>query len=126
MIGSLALALLALAVLLLVAALIPTLWELRRTARSTTETFEAIRREIHPLSIQLQGALEDHRDLTRRANKEMARVEELTERLKELAEGWGRVVGFAASLTRVGRIAGTVHGVKKGLDVFLTRLSKGR
>ncbi len=126
MLGTISLTLMAAAAVLLVAFLIPTLWEIRRTARSAAETLDAVRREIHPLATQLNGALEDHRDLTHRASREVARVEELTERVKELAERWGRIVGFAAAVGRVGQIAGAVHGVRKGLDVFLTRLTKRR
>ena len=116
----------AVAGLVLVGFLVPTLWEIRRTARSAGEALDALRREIHPLATQFHGALEDHRDLTRQASREMARVEELTERIKELAERWGRIVGFAATVGRVGQIAGAVQGVRKGLDVFLTRLTKRR
>ncbi|MBI1893141.1 MAG: DUF948 domain-containing protein [Candidatus Rokubacteria bacterium] len=126
MIITISLAVMALAVLLFVGFTIPALWEIKRTSRSAADTLDTIRREIHPLSTQLQGALEDHRDLTHRASREMARIEELTERVKELTERWGRIVGFAATVGRVGQIAGAVHGVRKGLDVFLTRLTRRR
>jgi len=126
MVTTVSLAVIAAAALALVAFIIPAVWELRRTARAASETLDALRREIHPLATELHGAVEDHRDLTRRASRELVRVEELTERVKELAERWGRIVGFAATVGRVGQIAGAVQGVRKGLDVFLSRLTKRR
>ena len=119
-------AVIALAVVVLVVALVLSLFALRRVALRAENVLGILEQEIRPLVAETHGLLDEIRALSRQANREMQRLGAVTEHVEDAAEGLSRVVGAVSSLTRVGQIVGVALGVKKGVDVFLQRLTKGQ
>jgi hypothetical protein len=48
------------------------------------------------------------------------------ERVEDISVTVARVVGAVAGLTRIGQYAGVAAGMKRGVEVFLTRLRDRR
>jgi hypothetical protein len=48
----------------------------------------------------------------------------MAERVSELSERAGRIVGFLGGFTRVGQVVGIAAGLKKGVDVFVNRFRR--
>jgi len=110
----------------LTAAAVPVLLALRRTARRAETVLTIVEQELRPLIGQVLALAEDVRTLTREASDEIERVGEMTERVNAVADGVGRVVTGLAGLTRAGQLIGVAVGLKKGLDVFVSRFSKNQ
>lgn len=121
-----ALALLAAAAVVLVAVAIPTLVQIRRTARNAELTLAAVEREIRPLASQLHVLLQEGRDLLQRGNKELGELARFTATAEEVLERLGRVLGVLAGLGKVGQVVSVAQGVRKGVDVFVRRLGRRR
>jgi uncharacterized protein YoxC len=115
-----------LAFLGLVIAAIPTLVQLRRTAQTAELTLTTLEREVRPLSAQLQGLLQDHRELAQRANRDLREVEGLALMAQEVLARLIKLTGLLGGMGTVGRVLGVAQGLRKGLDVFVSRLSKGK
>jgi len=119
-----ALTVLAAAVVVLVAFALPTLHQLRRTARSAEAALTAVEREIRPLASQLHVLLQETRDLAQRGGKELGELAHLTATAEETLERLGRVLGVLAGLGKVGQVVSVAQGVRKGVDVFVRRLGR--
>lgn len=111
-------------VVALTVALVPTILALRRTLRRAEVVLTIAEQELRPLIGQAHALTEDVRLLTREASQEIERVGEVTERVNAAAEGISRVATGLAGLTRAGQLIGMAAGLKRGLDVFVKRLSK--
>ena len=111
--------LLALCVVAITIALVPTLLALRRTSERAERVLALAEQELRPLVDEL-------RELSRQARGEMVRVGALTERVEDVAEGLGRVLSAVSGLTRAGQLVGVAAGLKTGLDVFLHRLRRNQ
>lgn len=109
-------------VAVLTAVLVTTLVTLKRTLTRAETVLQLIEREIRPMASQLGALSEELRALSGKANRELDRVGLVVERLGDASSKVARVFGVVGSVTRVGQIAGVAAGVKKGLDVFVTRL----
>jgi predicted PurR-regulated permease PerM len=110
----------------LVAVAVPTLLQLRRTAQVAEQTLAAVEREVRPLATQLQGLLEEHREVARRASRNLREVEGLAETAHELLGRLVRLTGILSGVGTVGRILSLAQGVRKGVDVFIHRLARRR
>jgi len=119
-----ALTVLAAAVVVLVAFALPTLHQLRRTARSAEATLTAVEREIRPLASQLHVLLQEGRDLAQRGGKELGELARLTATAEEVLERLGRVLAVFAGIGKVGQVVSVAQGVRKGVDVFVRRLGR--
>ena len=108
----------------LTAALVPTILSLRRTLRRAEVVLTIAEQELRPLIGQAHALTEDVRMLTREASQEVERIAEMTERVNAAAEGISRVVTGLAGLTRAGQLIGMAVGLKRGVEVFVQRLSK--
>jgi uncharacterized protein YoxC len=108
----------------LTAALVAALLAARRTVQRLETVLTIVEQELRPLIGQAHALTEDVRVLTREASQEIERVGEVTERLNAVAEGVSRVVGALAGLTRAGQLIGVAVGLKKGVDVFVRRMTK--
>jgi uncharacterized protein YoxC len=108
----------------LTATLIPTILALRRTLRRAEVVLAIAEQELRPLIGQAHALTEDVRLLTREASQEIERVGEVTERVNAAADGMSRVVTGLAGLTRVGQAIGMAAALKRGVEVFVHRLSK--
>ena len=60
--------------------------------------------------------------LTHKANDSLDRIGSVVERVEDISVTAARVVGAVGGLTRIGQYAGLAAGVKRGFEVFLTRL----
>ena len=108
----------------LTAVIVPVLLALRRTAGRAERVLTIVEQELRPLIGQAHALTDDVRTLTREASEEIERVAEVTERVNAVAEGVGRAVHGLAGFARAGQLIGMAAGLKRGLDVFVARLSK--
>jgi uncharacterized protein YoxC len=115
-----------LAFLGLVIAAVPALVQLRRTAQTAEQTLTTIERELRPLTAQLQALLQDHRELAQRANRDLREVEGVALMAQEVLGRAIKLTGFLGSLTAVGRFLGVAQGVRRGVEVFVSRLGKSK
>lgn len=118
------LAVLAAVVVVLVAFAIPTLVQIRRTARNAELTLGAVEREIRPLASQLHVLLQDGRDLLQRGSKELGELARFTATADEVLERLGKVLGVLTGLAKVGQVVSVAQGVRKGVDVFVRRMGR--
>jgi uncharacterized protein YoxC len=112
----------ALAVAVVAAVLVPTLLAIKRAASRAETVLMLIEREIRPMANQLQWLAEELRNLSQRANRELERVGTVAESVDHLSQRIGRLIGLVGTVGRIGQIVGTATGVKKGLDVFIAKL----
>src|SRR5213080_3367583 len=110
----------------LTAAAVPAILALRRMARRAETVLTIVEQELRPLIGQVHALSEDVRTLSREAKEEIERVGEMTEHVNAVADGVGRAVTGLAGLTRAGQLIGVAVGLKKGLDVFVSRFAKAQ
>ena len=115
-----------LAFVALVVATIPVLWQVTRTARSAEQTLGAVERELRPLATQLQALLQEHRELAQQATRDLRQVEGVALRAQEVLGRLTHLTGLLANLGTVGKVVGVAQGLRKGVDVFIHRLSRRR
>ena len=108
----------------LTAAVVALLLALKRTAQRADAVLRIVEEELRPVIGQAHALTDEVRMLTREASLEIKRVGEVTERVNNVAEGVGRMVSALAGLTRAGQVIGMAAAVKKGVDVFVHRMSK--
>jgi uncharacterized protein YoxC len=108
----------------LTAVIVPVLLALRRTTGRAERVLTIVEQELRPLIGQAHALTDDVRTLTREAREEIERVAEVTERVNGVAEGVSRAVHGLAGFARAGQLIGMAAGLKRGLDVFVARLSK--
>jgi uncharacterized protein YoxC len=114
----------ALCAVALTVVLIPALIAVRRSMLRAELVLTTIEREIGPLIAQLQGLLDDLRTLVRQSNRELERFGVVAERISDLTERAAHLVSLVSGVTRIGQLVGAATGIKKGLDVFITRLRR--
>lgn len=108
----------------LTAALVAVILALRQTVRRAERILAIVELELRPLIGQMHALTEDVRTLTQEASHEMEQVVEVTGQVRAAAEGVGRVVNGLAGFARAGQLVGLLAGVKRGVDVFLHRLTR--
>jgi uncharacterized protein YoxC len=81
-----------------------------------------VEREIHPMTTELENLTAELQKLTHKANDSLDRIGTVVERVEDISVTAARVVGAVGGLTRIGQYAGLAAGVKRGFEVFLTRL----
>lgn len=108
----------------LTAAAVALLLAVRRTVQRTDAVLRIVEEELRPLIGQAHALTDEVRTLTREASLEVKRVGEVTEHVNNVAEGVGRMVSALAGLTRAGQVIGMAAALKKGVDVFVHRMSK--
>jgi len=114
-----------LAFVALVIVAVPTLLQLRRTARAAEQTLVAIEREIRPLASQLHALAQDHRELAQRATRDLRELEGLALLAQEVLLRVVKLSGLLSGVGTVGRLLGAAQGLRKGVDVFIRHLTKG-
>ena len=107
-------------------ALVLMLLAVTRTAQRTDGVLRIVEEELRPLIGQAHALTDEVRALTREASLEVKRVGEVTEHVNNVAQDVERMVSALAGLTRVGRVIGMAAAVKKGVDVFVHRMSKNQ
>jgi len=111
-----------LCVVVLTAVLISTLFQFKRAAGRAETVLQLIEREIRPIAGQIESLAAELRTLSRQANRELERLGSVVRRVEDMSVKLARLVGVVGSFTRVGQVAAVATGVKKGLDVFVSRL----
>lgn len=113
-----------LAFVALVIAAIPVLIQLMRTAHAAEQTLAAVEREVRPLASQVQALLQEHRDLAQQATRDLREVEGIVLMVQEVLARLTKLTSLLASIGTIGRVLGVAQGVRKGVDVFIHRLTR--
>ena len=119
---TMALLVIGLCVAVVTAVLVPTLLAIKRAASRAETVLMVLEREIRPMASQLHGLTEELRALSKHADQSVERMGAVIERVDEMTTRVARVVGVVGGFARVGQLVGAATGVKKGLDVFISRL----
>ncbi len=106
--------------------LISTLLAFRKTAQRAESVLATVEREIRPMVTELEQLTAGLRKLSDKANDNIERIGVVVERVEDISLTVARVVGAVGGLTRIGQYAGVAAGVKRGVEVFLTRLKDRR
>jgi len=110
--------------LTLTAALVAAILAVRGALRRADAVLTIVEQELRPLVGQVHGLTDDVRDLTRETRREVARIGEVTEHVESAAAGMSRVVIALGGLARAGQVVGLAAGLRKGVDVFVSRLRR--
>jgi uncharacterized protein YoxC len=113
-------------VVALTAVLISTLWAFKKTAERAESVLAIVEREIRPMVSELESLTAEMQKLSHKANESLERIGTVVERVEDISVTVARVVGAVAGLTRIGQYAGVAAGMKRGVEVFLTRLRDRR
>ena len=108
----------------LTAALAAAILALRRALRRTDAVLAIVEQELRPLIGQAHGLTEEMRDLTRETRREVERIGEVTEHVESAAAGVSRVAVALGGLARAGQVIGLAAGLRRGVDVFVSRLRR--
>lgn len=118
----LAVAVILVCIVALTAVLISMLLSFKRVAQRAESVLGIVEHELRPVTTQLENLTAELQKLTHKANDSLDRVGGVVERIEELSVNTSRVVSAVAGLTRIGQYAGIAAGVKRGVEVFLTRM----
>jgi uncharacterized protein YoxC len=102
--------------------LISMLLSFKRAAQRAEGVLAIVEREIRPMTTELENLTAELQKLTHKANDSLDRIGSVVERVEDISVTAARVVGAVGGLTRIGQYAGVAAGVKRGVEVFLTRL----
>ena len=108
----------------LTAALIAAILTVRRALRRADAVLTIVEQELRPLIGQAHGLTEEMRDLTRETRREVERIGEVTEPVESAAAGVSRVAVALGGLARAGQVIGLAAGLRRGVDVFVSRLRR--
>jgi uncharacterized protein YoxC len=108
----------------LTAVLVAALLALRRTAVRAESLMRAVEGEVKPLTVEATALLAEARTLSQQANVEMKRVTTIVDRAEVISGTAVRMAQAVGGLTRVGQTVALLAGLRRGVDVFVTRLKK--
>ena len=92
--------------------------------RRTDAVLAIVEQELRPLIGQAHGLADELRDLTRETRRDVVRIGEVTEHVETAAEGMSRIVVALGGLARAGQVVGLAAGLRRGVDVFVSRLRR--
>jgi len=108
----------------LTASMVTAILALRRALRRTDAVLAIVEQELRPLIGQAHGLADELRDLTRETRRDVVRIGEVTEHVETAAEGMSRIVVALGGLARAGQVVGLAAGLRRGVDVFVSRLRR--
>ena len=111
-------------VVALTGALVATLVSLRRTTQRAEKVLEVMEREIRPMATQLEALAEELRGLSRQATRELERVSVVVRRVEDVSLAVVRIAGAVGTVTKLGRLAGKTGALRKGIEIFASRLRR--
>jgi uncharacterized protein YoxC len=111
-------------IVLLTLVLASTLLALRKTVVRAESVLHVLEGEIRPMAAQIESLTAELLTLSRHANEELDRVSVVVERVEAATMRIARLVAAFGGLTRVGQVAGVAAGVKRGLGVFIRRITE--
>ena len=106
--------------------LISMLLSFKRAAQRAEGVLAIVEREIRPMTAELEHLTAELQKLTHKANDSLDRIGIVVERVEDISGNAARVLAAVGGLTRFGQYAGVAAGVKRGVEVFLTRLKDRR
>ncbi len=118
----LAVAVILVCIVALTAVLISVLLSFKRVARRAEGVLGIVEHELRPVTTQLENLTAELQKLTHKANDSLDRVAGVVERVEDLSVNASRVVSAVAGLTRIGQYAGLAAAVKRGAEVFFSRM----
>ncbi len=74
------------------------------------------------MASQIEALAGELRALSQHANQELERIGVMVTRMEEASARVTRLLVAVGGFTRIGQLAGAAAGVKKGVDVFISRL----
>ena len=113
-------------VVALTATLIGVLVALRRTAKRAEAVLAVVEREIRPMATQLEALAEELRGLSRQATRELERVSTVVRRVEDVSVAVVQIASAVSTVTKLGRLVAAAAGLRRGLDVFASRLRRKR
>ena len=113
-------------VVALTAALVGVLVALRRTAKRAEAVLAVVEREIRPMATQLEALAEELRGLSRQATRELERVSTVVRRVEDVSLAVVQIASAVGTVTKIGRLVTAAAGLRRGLDVFASRLRRKR
>lgn len=113
-------------IVVLTGVLVATLLALKKTALRAESVLHLLEQEIRPMASQIESLVGELRALSRHASQELERIGMMVERLEEASVKVARLLAALGGFTRIGQLAGAAAGVKKGVDVFISRLKDRR
>jgi uncharacterized protein YoxC len=105
-------------------AIVLVLLSVRRVVQRTGAILAVVEHELGRLSGEARGLTEDARALTQKTTRELKRVGDVVERVREAADGVARVTTALAGLTRARQLVGVATALRRGIDVFVQRMRK--
>jgi len=105
-------------------ALVAAILAVRRALRRTDAVLAIVEQELRPLVGHAHGIADELRDLTRETRLEVERIGEVTEHVETAAAGLSRLVVALGGLARAGQVVGLAAGLRRGVDVFVSRLRR--
>ena len=108
----------------LTASMVTAILALRRALRRTDAVLAIVEQELRPLIGQAHGLADELRDLARETRRDVVRIGEVTEHVETAAEGMSRIVVALGGLARAGQVVGLAAGLRRGVDVFVSRLRR--
>lgn len=109
-------------IVVLTGALVATLLALKKTALRAESVLHLLEQEIRPMANQIESLAGELRALSQHTNQELERIGAMVGRVEEAAVKVTRLLVALGGFTRIGQLAGAAVGVKRGLDVFISRL----
>jgi hypothetical protein len=74
------------------------------------------------MAAQLGALTEEIRGLSRQVTLEVERIGVVTRRLDEITAAVAKIVTAVSGLSRIGQVVGLAGGLRRGLEVFVSRL----
>ena len=110
----------------LTAVLISTLLAFKKTAQRAESVIGLVEREIRPMASELESLTAELQKLSHKANDNLERIGQVVDRVEDISMTVARMAAAVGGLTRIGQYAGVAAGVKRGVEVFLSRLRDRR
>src|SRR5262245_15580649 len=104
-------------------ALVAAIVALRKTLHRAEQLLARVEQELPPTVEGRRALAREAQPATHGAGNCVARGSAGVDRVGQVAEGVGGLVGGRAGLTRVGQRVGLAVGLRKGVDVFSRRLA---
>ena len=98
--------------------LISMLLSFKRVAQRAEGVLGIVEHEIRPLTTELESLTAELHKLTHKANDSLDRVGGVVERIEDIST----LFPYTTLFRSVGQYAGLAAGVKRGVEVFLTRM----
>ncbi|MDZ7270932.1 MAG: DUF948 domain-containing protein [candidate division KSB1 bacterium] len=126
MLTSISVTVIAAFVVIFVLALIPVLFQVRRTAKEAEKLLETVRLQIAPVAHDVVRVVDDVRDIVKQAQRQMDKVEESVDAVRDTVVKLRDVESLLRD--RVEKpllgIIGTIGALVKGVRIFIDHIRR--